>query len=139
MIVNSSAELARLIDHTALHPETTEADVEQYCRDALDWSFAAVCISPLYVPRVAARLAGSPVKTCSVIGFPLGASPTAIKRAELDWVVEQGASEVDMVISISSPTGSAPRLLSVHRDILAHRRRNRRRLPGRQSRRRRFR
>lgn len=105
MIVRSSTELARLIDHTILRPEATEADVETYCREALEWNFASVCVNPLFIPRVAALLKGSPVKACSVIGFPLGASPTAVKRAELDWVIEEGAGEVDMVISIGTLKG----------------------------------
>ena len=68
----------------------------------MQWSFAAVCVNPLHVPRAAAALRGSPVKTCSVIGFPLGATPTELKRHELDWVLAQGAAEVDMVISIGT-------------------------------------
>jgi deoxyribose-phosphate aldolase len=102
MEVRSSIELARLIDHTTLRSDVTETEVEQYCTEALEWQFAAVCVNPIHVPRVAARLAGSPVRTCPVIGFPLGASPTALKRAELDWVLEAGAGEVDMVISVGT-------------------------------------
>ena len=98
MIVRTSAELARLIDHTTLRSDVTAAEVEQYCQEAIEWNFASVCVNPIHVPRVAACLAGSAVRTCSVIGFPLGASPTALKRAELDWVIEQGASEIDAVI-----------------------------------------
>lgn len=102
MLVRSSAELARLVDHTTLRSEVTAAEVEQYCAEALEWNFAAVCVNPIHLPRVAARLAGSTVKACSMLGFPLGASPTAVKRAELDWVLEQGAGEIDMVISIGT-------------------------------------
>ena len=102
MIVRTSAELARLIDHTTLRSDVTAAEVEQYCQEAIEWNFASVCVNPIHVPRVAACLAGSAVRTCSVIGFPLGASPTALKRAELDWVIEQGASEIDAVISVGT-------------------------------------
>ena len=86
MIVRTSAELARLIDHTTLRSDVTAAEVEQYCQEAIEWNFASVCVNPIHVPRVAACLAGSAVRTCSVIGLPLGASPTALKRAELEGI-----------------------------------------------------
>lgn len=102
MSITSSAALAAIIDHTILRPDTTEADIDQFCAEALQWKFASVCVNPLNVPRVAAALRGSPVKTCSVIGFPLGATPTDVKRREVEWVVAEGAGEVDMVISIGT-------------------------------------
>ncbi len=102
MSVTSSAALAAVIDHTILRPDATEADIEQFCAEALQWNFAAVCINPLHVPRVAAALRGSAVRTCSVVGFPLGATPTELKRRELEWVLTEGATEVDMVISIGT-------------------------------------
>jgi len=102
MSITSSAALAAIIDHTILRPDATEADVEQFCAEALQWSFASVCVNPLNIPRVAAALSGSPVKTCSVVGFPLGATSTDVKRREVEWVVAEGATEVDMVISIGT-------------------------------------
>lgn len=102
MAITSSEALAAIIDHTILQPDATEADVEQFCAEALQWNFAAVCVNPLYVPRVAALLRGSAVKACSVVGFPLGAAPTVLKRHEVEWVVAEGAAEVDMVISIGT-------------------------------------
>lgn len=102
MAITSSTALAAIIDHTILQPDATEADVEQFCAEALQWNFAAVCVNPLYVPRVAAALRGSAVRTCSVAGFPLGAMPTVLKRQEVEWVVAEGATEVDMVISIGT-------------------------------------
>lgn len=102
MSITSSAALAAIIDHTILRPDATEADVEQFCAEALQWRFATVCVNPLNVPRVAAALRGSLVRTCSVVGFPLGAIPTEIKRREVEWVVAEGASEVDMMISIGT-------------------------------------
>ena len=102
MAITSSTALAAIIDHTILRPDATEADVEQFCAEALQWNFAAVCVNPLYVPRVAAALRGSAVKACSVVGFPLGAAPTVLKRHEVEWVVAEGAAEVDMVISIGT-------------------------------------
>lgn len=110
MAITSSTALAAIIDHTILRPDATEADVEQFCAEALQWNFAAVCVNPLYVPRVAAALRGSAVKACSVVGFPLGAAPTVLKRHEVEWVVAEGAAEVDMVISIGTlkTTGAGP-------------------------------
>ena len=102
MSVTSLAALAAIIDHTILRPEATEADVERFCAEAVQWNFAAVCVNPLHVPRAAAALRGSAVKTCSVFGFPLGATPTELKRHELEWVLAEGATEVDMVIAIGT-------------------------------------
>lgn len=102
MSVTSLAALAAIIDHTILRPDATEADVERFCTEALQWNFASVCVNPLHVPRVAATLRGSAVRTCSVAGFPLGATPTELKRRELEWVLAEGATEVDMVISIGT-------------------------------------
>ena len=72
MSVTSLAALAAIIDHTILRPDATEADVERFCAEAMQWNFAAVCVNPLHVPRAAAALRGSAVKACSVVGFPLG-------------------------------------------------------------------
>jgi deoxyribose-phosphate aldolase len=102
MAITSSAALAAIIDHTIVRPDTTEADIEQFCAEALQWNFACVCVNPLNVPRVAATLSGSAVRTCSMVGFPLGATPTDLKRREVEWVVEEGATEVDMMISIGA-------------------------------------
>lgn len=110
MSITSSTAFAAIIDHTILRPDATEADVEQFCAEALQWRFASVCVNPINVPRVAAALRGSLVRTCSVVGFPLGAVPTELKRREVEWVVAEGASEVDMVISIGTlkRAGAAP-------------------------------
>lgn len=97
---SANADLARYIDHTVLKPDARPEEIERLCSEALEYGFKAVCVNPIYVPLVSARLAGSAVATCSVICFPFGADPTAIKAAEAAWVVEHGAQEVDMVIPI---------------------------------------
>ena len=74
----------------------------ELCREAVEHRFASVCVNPRWVPTVAGALAGSGVATCSVIGFPLGAIPTAVKAQEAAWVVAAGATEVDMVIDIGA-------------------------------------
>lgn len=102
MSITSSAALAAIIDHTILRADAVEAEVEQFCAEALQWKFASVCVNPINIPRAVAALRGSSVKACSVVGFPLGATPTEVKRREAEWVVAEGAAEVDMVISIGT-------------------------------------
>ena len=95
-------EIASLIDHTLLKPEATEAEIKKVCAEAKKYSFASVCINPYWVPVVAKELKGSPVKVCTVIGFPLGANTTDIKVAETETAVLCGAEEVDMVINVGA-------------------------------------
>lgn len=92
--------LARLIDHTLLKPDATDAEVIQLCDEARRYGFASVCVNPVHVPTCVRELGGSGVPTCTVIGFPLGANPTEIKADEARWAVEQGARELDMVINV---------------------------------------
>ena len=94
--------IAVLIDHTILKPEATRADVVKVCREARQYNFASVCINPYWVPLVRTELAGSPVKVCTVIGFPLGATTTATKVAEAAEAVRSGAQEIDMVINVGA-------------------------------------
>lgn len=102
MSITSSAALAAIIDHTILRPDAVEAEIEQFCAEALQWKFASVCVNPINIPRTVAALRGSSVKACSVVGFPLGATPTEVKRREAEWAVSEGAAEVDMVISVGT-------------------------------------
>ncbi len=71
-----TADLAGYIDHTILAPQATVQDVERLCQEAIEHGFCSVCVNPIHVPLVAAKLSGSKVLTCSVIGFPLGAIPS---------------------------------------------------------------
>lgn len=95
-------DLARVIDHTILKPDATEAEVLKFCAEAREHGFASVCVNPVWVATVAAALAGSKVATCSVVGFPLGALPASVKANEAAAVVASGANEVDMVIDIGA-------------------------------------
>ena len=99
------AKVAALIDHTLLKPEATKADVQRVCAEARRYGFAAVCVNPCWVPLAAAELAGSPVKCCTVAGFPLGAAATEIKVAEAELAVRTGAQEIDMVINVGALRG----------------------------------
>jgi deoxyribose-phosphate aldolase len=92
--------IAALIDHTLLKPEATASDIRKICEEARKYGFATVCINPYWVPVVAHELAGSPVKVCSVVGFPLGASTTSSKVDETQIAVKDGAHEIDMVLNI---------------------------------------
>lgn len=94
--------IAALIDHTILRPEATRADIVKVCREARQYNFASVCVNPYWVPLVHAELEGSPVKVCSVIGFPLGATSTEAKAAEAAAALRAGALELDMVINIGA-------------------------------------
>ena len=94
--------IASLIDHTILKPEATRADVLKVCREARQYSFASVCINPYWVPLVRGELAGSTVKVCTVVGFPLGATSTESKAAETAIAIRDGAEEVDMVINVGA-------------------------------------
>lgn len=95
-------DLAKYIDHTLLKPDATLAEIEVLCDEALEFGFASVCINPTWVRVAAERLRGSPVKVCSVIGFPLGANTPEIKSMEARKALRDGAREVDMVINIGA-------------------------------------
>lgn len=93
-------DLAARMDYTLLKPEATASDIDLVCADALRLSTASVCVNPCWVARVAAALAGSSVATCTVIGFPLGATSTEAKLAEAVRALEDGARELDMVVNV---------------------------------------
>lgn len=93
---------ARMIDHTLLKPDATREQVEKLCREAAHFEFASVCVNASWVPLCAAMLRPTPVKVCCVIGFPLGATLTSVKRAEAADVLRLGADELDMVINVGA-------------------------------------
>jgi deoxyribose-phosphate aldolase len=95
-------QLAGMIDHTVLKPEASVADVKKLCEEALAHRFFSVCVNSGYVRQAAALLRGSPVKVCSVVGFPLGAQPPEIKALEARRAIREGAKEIDMVINIGA-------------------------------------
>lgn len=97
--------IASLIDHTLLRPEATSAEIRKVCGEAREYGFSSVCVNPYWVPLVTSELAGSAVKVCGVVGFPLGANATAIKVAETESAVRAGAQEIDMVINVGELRG----------------------------------
>ena len=98
----SKQEIARLIDHTYLKPDATARHIERLCSEAVQHNFFSVCIPPAFVSLAHSCLKDTPVKTCTVIGFPLGFNTSAIKCFEAERAVRDGAQEVDMVINIGA-------------------------------------
>ncbi|HAT55022.1 MAG TPA: deoxyribose-phosphate aldolase [Lactobacillus sp.] len=94
------AQLAKYMDHTMLKPEATAAMIDKTIAEARKYNTASVCINPYWVARVHKGLADTDIATCTVIGFPLGASTTATKVFETNDALENGADEIDMVINI---------------------------------------
>ena len=109
--------IASMIDHTMLKPEATEPEIRKLCAEAKKYVFASVCVNPYWIPVVAAELAGTPVKVCTVVGFPLGANATETKRAETEAAIRAGAQEIDMVINVGALKGGD--YDTVKRDIQA--------------------
>jgi deoxyribose-phosphate aldolase len=95
-------DLAKYIDHTLLKPDATRDEIDTMCAEAVEYGFASVCINPTWVKRTAENLMGSDVKTCTVIGFPLGANTSDIKAMEARKALRDGAREVDMVINVGA-------------------------------------
>lgn len=93
-------KLNKYFDHTLLKPEATPEQIDALCKEAISADFYSVCVNSCYVPQVFKALSGSDVKTCSVVGFPLGACSTETKSFETKNACENGASEVDMVINV---------------------------------------
>ena len=94
--------LASLIDHTLLAPEAGPAGIDRLCAEALEHRFAAVCVHGAWVRRCAQALAGSGVAVCAVVGFPLGAMSSAVKLFEARQALDEGATEIDMVLAIGA-------------------------------------
>jgi deoxyribose-phosphate aldolase len=94
------AQLAKVIDHSLLRPELTEQDVIDGCNLAARYHTATVCVKPCHVKLAAENLAGSDVKVSTVVGFPHGSNRTAIKVAEAQAAIDDGAVELDMVLNI---------------------------------------
>jgi deoxyribose-phosphate aldolase len=91
-----------MIDHTLLKATATRADIEALCREAVVHGFWSVCVAGAWVAKARATLAGTPVKVCAVVGFPLGNAASAAKLAEAEAAVRDGADEIDMVINIGA-------------------------------------
>src|SRR5574342_1228292 len=96
-VIPQNLDIAKMIDHTLLKPDATEQEVAQLCFEARKYEFASVCVNPTWVKLCAQLLQGSPVKVCTVIGFPLGATSSDVKEYETRNAIDHGATEIDMV------------------------------------------
>jgi deoxyribose-phosphate aldolase len=105
------------IDHTLLKPDATQQEVETLCREAAEFHFATVCVNPAWVATAAAKLRGTGVGVCSVVGFPLGATTADVKNFETRRAIFDGATEIDMVINVGALKSGD--LRTVERDIEA--------------------
>ncbi|WP_404355552.1 deoxyribose-phosphate aldolase [Cytobacillus firmus] len=109
--------VAKMIDHTLLKADATKGQIEKICAEAKEYNFGSVCVNPTWVKLSSDLLNGTEVKVCTVIGFPLGASTPETKAFETKNAIENGATEVDMVINIGALKGGDNEL--VERDIRA--------------------
>lgn len=96
------ADVARMIDHTMLKPEASQDQIAQLCYEARTYHFASVCVNPAHVKLCAQLLKDSGVPVCTVVGFPLGATPGTVKAFETQQAIRDGACEIDMVINIGA-------------------------------------
>lgn len=108
-------QLAKLIDHTLLKPNATKDDIARLCEEAKEYGFWSVCVNSTYVSLAAEIVKNSDVKVCSVVGFPLGANTSEAKACEAEKAVNDGASEIDMVMNIGALKSGDYKL--VKRDI----------------------
>lgn len=93
---------SKLFDHTILKADAVASDVDKICEEAKKYDFASVCVNEYYTAYVAEKLKGTDVKVCTVVGFPLGMTSTAVKCFETKTAVEEGAEEIDMVMNIGA-------------------------------------
>jgi deoxyribose-phosphate aldolase len=98
----NTEELAKMIDHTLLHPHATADQLDTLVDEAKRYGFGAVCVNPYWVSHVAAKIGNEDIGIACVVGFPLGQSKSSIKAAEARQAVEDGATGIDMVINIGA-------------------------------------
>ncbi len=98
----TKSSIASLIDHTILKANAKEDEIFRFCKEAVEYGFASVCVNSCHVPLVVKLLRGSNVKSCCVVGFPLGAMSSNAKAYETKQAVQDGVEEIDMVINIGA-------------------------------------
>lgn len=110
-------ELAGMMDHTLLKAFATPKDIAKICKEAVEIGAASVCVNPVNVKQAAELLKGTGVKTCTVIGFPLGANTSETKAFETKDAIAKGAEEVDMVVNVGALKAGDEKI--VYEDIKA--------------------
>ena len=98
----SKEELAGLIDHTILKPQTSEIEVAKICQEAINYGFWSVCVNPSYVSFASRSIRNKPIRVCSVVGFPFGSNTVEVKVHEATKAIQDGANEIDMVINLGA-------------------------------------
>jgi deoxyribose-phosphate aldolase len=101
-VAPTDGQLSHMIDHTLLKPEATQDQIAQLCFEARKYGFASVCVNPTNVKLCASLLKGTDIDVCTVVGFPLGATPTDVKVFETQQAIREGATEVDMVLNVGA-------------------------------------
>lgn len=101
-VAPTDGRVAHMIDHTLLKPDATQDEIAQLAYEARKYKFASVCVNPSYVKLSAQLLKDSGVDVCTVVGFPLGATPTDVKVFEAQQAIREGATEIDMVINVGA-------------------------------------
>ncbi|MEN2984851.1 MAG: deoxyribose-phosphate aldolase [Dictyoglomaceae bacterium] len=94
--------LAKMIDHTLLRPDASSKDIEEFCKEALEYNFMSVCVQPYFVPLVYKLLKDSEIKICTVIDFPHGSNSPSAKAFQIEELLKKGAEEFDIVVNISA-------------------------------------
>lgn len=95
-------DINKHIEYTLLHPNTSKTDVEQLCQEAIEFGFAAVCIPPFYVRAASNALKGHPIKTVTVIGYPMGYHAIPVKVEEIKRAIDEGVDEIDVVVNVAA-------------------------------------
>jgi deoxyribose-phosphate aldolase len=113
----SASEMSKRIDHTLLKPEAPRSSFDSFCSEAVQYGFKTVCVNSAWVAHAAHKVRGSEVAVCAVVGFPLGATHGAAKAFEAEKAIEDGATELDMVLNIGALKGGD--LKTVEADIRA--------------------
>src|SRR3954464_5465965 len=111
--------IAQMIDHTLLKTDARQAQIEQLCREARQYSFASVCVQPIWVELASELLKASPVLTCTVVAFPQGANVPSVKLFETLAALRQGAQELDMVINVGALKDGNTKLVQDEIEALA--------------------
>ena len=110
---DNNKQIAPFIDHTLLKAEATDTQIVKLCEEAIQYGFSSVCVNSCHVPICSSLLKDSDIAVCAVAGFPLGASATEVKKLETQYIIDNGGTEVDMVINIGKlKTANAEYLLN---------------------------
>jgi deoxyribose-phosphate aldolase len=95
-------EINKYIEHTLLKPDTNKTAIEQLCQEAIEFGFAAVCVPPFYVKAASTALKEHPIKTVTVVGYPMGYHAIPVKVEEIKRAIDEGVDEIDVVVNVAA-------------------------------------